>query len=117
MNAKAETAAESLSFGTAEIPKQAGGAGRPAEPNPFVAKIGQMTEEVGPDGKTPEGKAATLVVPVDDVKKRVGQAQRAGRELGVTVRVSVDKGDSEATLTLWIVPKIVRPRGPKQDAE
>ena len=101
-----------ISFTTAPVPEVT--VGRKAEENPFTAPLTELLSDVDADGRSKHSITAT--VPAEDVSKLVGQAQRAGADLGVTVRKMVNDTDAkpgEAILTLWIVPRITRPRKAK----
>lgn len=99
-----------LSFDTAPVPAQV--FTKVAEPNPFAEQVKALAASVTKDGRSTV--ASTVVVPDDDVKKRVQQIRDAGAEAGVTARKKVEEvGDGTSVITFWTTPRITRPRKPK----
>lgn len=101
-----------LTFEPTEIPTVHTGAGRPKLPNPFRDAVKSLAE--GPRDETGKSVTAlTTLVPAEDAKTLVAQAQRAGEEFGVTVRKTLtDEGapKGQSFLTIWVTPRITRPR-------
>lgn len=105
--------------GRTTVPKRRA-AGRPKGDNPFVSEVSDLIDAVDEDG----AQIAGYVVFDGPADKRQNDALRiacrrmdeAGRELGYTVRKSIeDRGDGTAMVVYWPTEKIKR--GPAKAAQ
>lgn len=103
-----------LKFNTAEVPEQL--FSKPKAENPFTEAVQALAASVDDDGRSTV--ASTVVVPSDEVTKRVQQIRDAGSAAGVTARKKLDEQEDGTTvITFWTTKRIVRPRKPKDDAD
>lgn len=90
------------------------GTGRPEAPNPLLDHVKTLANkrDVAQTFKFAAGTHAALT---ERVKAITNDLRRAGRKLGVTVRIhtTVDQSSKSAEITFWVIDLVKRERKPK----
>lgn len=81
--------------------------------NPFYGHVGDLIKTATADAPHRSVVASTVTVPTDEVAKVCRLIRGAGDAHGVTARVRVTDTKGGSVVTFWTVPKITRPRKPK----
>jgi hypothetical protein len=81
--------------------------------NPFYAHVGDLIKTAPADDPHRSVTAASVTVPKDETAKVCRLIRGAGDAHGVTARVRVTETKAGSVVTFWTVPKITRPRKPK----
>ena len=103
----------SLTQTIGDVPKRKS-AGRPEAPNPLLDHVKTLASkrDVAQTFKFAAGTDAALT---KRVKAITNDLRRAGRKLGVTVRIQteVDQSSKSAEITFWVIDLVKRERKPK----